>query len=119
MRTNPIQPISFSGLKIEGTVSAGNIKRLNEFAKIFEQNDFIGGLEKEFNTDIVLNSQIDTVTFSHEKYGSLSKYINPSPINDLLSQMSELTLKIKTAVRKAEKEYLNSMQSYETSRRGC
>ena len=119
MRTNPIQPISFSGLKIEGTIPAKNIKKLNEITKIFEKNELITDLENNFNTDIVINSELDKASFSHKKYGSLSKYIKPSLIENLLAQASELKSNIKIAVRKAEKDYLKSQTIYESSRRGC
>ncbi len=119
MRTNPIQQISFSGLKIDGTVSAKNIKKLNEITKKIEESEFISDLENNFNTDIVLNSGLDTVSFSHKTYGSLSKYNLSLPTDKLFLDVSNLMNNIKTAIKKAEKNHLNSQTIYESSRRGC
>lgn len=119
MYTAPIQPVSFSGLRIDGTVSANNIKKLNELIKIFEKNGLIENLENNFNTDIVLNNQIDTVSVSHKQYGSLSKYNLSLPTEKLLSDISDLTKNIRTAIKKAAKDYTKSKNTYEVSRRGC
>ena len=37
MRTNPIQPVTFSGVRVDGIISAKNIKKLNKITKSFER----------------------------------------------------------------------------------
>ena len=119
MRTNPIQPVPFTGLKIDGTISAKNIKKFNELINDFEKSELIIDLENNFNTDIVLNNQIDTVSFSHRQYGSLSKYNFTLPIDKLFLDIVNLKNNLKTAIRKAEKDFTSSKNSYELFRRGC
>ena len=94
---------TFCGLKINGIVSAKNVKKLGEFTSRSENHDFIQYLEKTFNTDVVLNNTLDTITFSHNVYGDLSKFNCPSfPTKDFFSEVVNARLNIKSAIEKAK-----------------
>ena len=75
--------------------------------KNFENSGLILDLENKFNTDILVNNQVDTVTFLHKKYGSLSKYVKPSPAESVVSKILELKTEIKSAIKKTEKVSLD------------
>lgn len=117
---NNTQPISFQGLKISGTVSAKNIHKLADFTKATENLGFIKDLEKDFNTNIVLNGELDKISFSHEKYGDLTKYNCPVfPAKDFYSNVVTAIGSIKSAIKKAEKASKSSNEETNNICRGC
>lgn len=115
-----VSPISFQGLKINGAVSAQNMKKLGEFTTATENLGFIADMEKIFNTDIVLNNKLDEITFSHQLYGDLTKYGCPKfPSKDFYSQVVDVMESIKLAIKKAEKKCESEKKNYELNHRGC
>jgi hypothetical protein len=104
MRIEKIHPSkAFCGLKINGIVSAKNVRKLGEFTGKSENHDYIQYLEKSFNTDVVLNDTIDAISFSHKTYGDLSKFDCPSfPTKDFFSYVVNATRNITSAISKAK-----------------
>ena len=117
---NKTTPVSFTGLKIEGVISPKNMKKLREFATAEENAGFINDLEKTFNTDMIINSTFDEISFSHELYGNLTPFGCPKfPAAGFYSKVVDVMNGIKQAIKKAEKNYKLNMQDYENVRRGC
>ena len=118
--TNKISPISFQGLKINGVVSAKNLTKLGEFTTATENLRFLDDLEKTFNTDLVLNGNLDIISFSHNVYGDLTKYNCPQyPAKDFFSNVVNVMNSIKLAIKKAEDNFVGEKQKYDSIRRGC
>ena len=118
--TNKISPVTFQGLKIEGVVSAKNIKKLGEFTNATENLRFLEDLEKELNTDLVLNGTLDKISFSHNIYGDLTKYNCPQfPAKDFFSKVVDAMSSIKLAIKKAEEAFQAEKLKYDSTRRGC
>ncbi len=117
---NKTSPISFSGLKIEGVISAKNMKKLSEFATAEENVGFISDLEKTFNTNMVINSTLDEISFSHEIYGNLTEFGCPKYATEgFYSKVVDAMNGIRLAIKKAEKSYERHKQDIEKIRRGC
>lgn len=117
---NKTSPISFSGLKIEGVISAKNMKELGEFATAAENVRFVNDIEKTFNTNVVINSTFDEISFSHDIYGNLSNFGCPKyPAADFYSKVVDAMEGIKRAIKKADKNYELQNRDYEKIRRGC
>lgn len=118
--TNSISPISFQGLKIKGIVSAGNIKKLGEFANATENRGFIEDLEKLYNTDMVLNGELNEISFSHKVYGDLDKYgAVKFAAKDFYSNVVTVMGNIKSAIKKAEREFNSVKKKNDYTPRGC
>ncbi len=117
---NKTSPISFTGLKIEGVISAKNMRKLSEFATAEENAGLIADLEKTFNTNMVINSEFDEISFSHELYGNLTEFGCPKfPADGFYSKVVDAMNGIKRAIKKAEKSYELHIQECEKNRRGC
>ena len=117
---NKTSPISFNGLKIEGVISAKDMKKLSEFATAEENAGFISHLEKTFNTNMVINSKFDEIGFSHEVYGNLTPLGCPKfSAEGFYSKVVDAMDGIKRAIKKAEKNYERQKQDFENKRRGC
>ena len=117
---NKTSQIPFSGLKIEGVIQAKNLKKLSEFANAQENAGFINDLEKNFNTNMVINSEFDEISFSHENYGNLSEFGCPKfSVEGFYSKVVDAMNGIKQSIKKAEKSYERHKQDYEKIRRGC
>lgn len=115
-----VSPVSFNGLKVEGVISAKNMKKLSEFATAEENVELITDLEKTFKTNMVINSNFDEISFSHEVYGNLSEFGCPRfSAAGFYSKVVEARNGIKQAIKKAEKFYEHHKQEYEKMRRGC
>ena len=115
---NKTSPISFSGLKIEGVIPSKNMKKLCEFASAVENIEFIEHLEKNFNTDMVINSNFDEISFSHNTYGNLTNFGCPKfSVADFYSKVVDAMNDIKCSIKKAEKHH--KKQDYEKMSRGC
>ena len=113
-------PISFNGLKISGTISAANMKKLGKFANAVENAEFINDIEKTFNTNMVINSTFDEISFSHEVYGDMTKFGCPKySASDFYSKVVEAMEGINRAIKKAQKNFELEKQNYEKIRRGC
>ena len=117
---NKTSPISFNGLKIEGVIPSKNMRKLTEFATAEENAELIDDLEKTFNTNMVINSEFDEISFSHEVYGNLTEFGCPKfPAKGFYSKVVEARNGIKRAIKKAEKYYELHRQNCENMRRGC
>ena len=117
---NKTSPISFNGLKIEGIISANNMKKLRDFATAEENYGFINDLEKTFNTDMIIKSTFDEISFSHKIYGNLTEFGCPKfSTEGFYSKVVDAMNGIKQAIKKAEKNYELHKQDYEKIRRGC
>lgn len=117
---NKTSSISFNGLKIEGAISANNLKKLGEFATAEENVRFIDDLEKTFNTNMVISNKFDKISFSHEVYGDLTEYDCPKySAEGFYSKVVDAMDGIKQAIKKAQKNYELHKQDYEKIRRGC
>ena len=115
-----ISPISFQGLKIEGVISAKNIKKLGEFTNATENLGLIDDLEKLYNTNLVINNKLDKISFSHELYGDLTPFGCPNyPIKDFFSQVVDAMESIKKATKKAKTYFEKDKQKNDYIRRGC
>lgn len=110
--------ISFSGLKVLGTVSGKNVEKLGKFTSRTEIQNFMIDLEKTFETDMVLSSDIEKVSFSHNKYGDLTDFGAPViESSGVFSDILTLFSKIKSSLTKAEKDFEKTHAN--TFRRGC
>ena len=117
--TNTISP-SFQGLKIKGTVPVKNIKKLGEFANATENKSFIEDVEKLYNVDMVLNGDLNEISFEHKVYGDLSKYnFIKFPVKDFYSNIVSVMDNIRTAIKKAEKEFTKPKEKENFIPRGC
>ena len=117
---NKTSPISFNGLKIEGIISANNMRKLGAFASAEENARFINDLEKTLNTNMVVNSELDEISFSHDIYGNLTKFGCPKfPADCFYSKVVEAMSDIKQAIKKAKKSYDIHNKDYEKMSRGC
>ena len=117
---NKISPISFNGLQIEGVISAKNMDKLKEFAMAEENARFINDLEKTLNTNMVINSKFDEISFSHDVYGNLTEFGCPKfSTAGFYSKVVHAMEGIKRAIKKAEKNFERNKQNYEIVRRGC
>ena len=117
---NNSSPISFKGLKIEGVVSTQNIKKLGAFADAAENYGFIKDIEKIFNTNMVLNGTLDEISFSHNEYGDLTRYnCRKFPAKDFFSNVVIAMDSIKTAIKKAEKDFKAQKENHDKFHRGC
>ena len=117
---NKTSPISFSGLKIEGVIPAKNMKKLKEFATAEENAGFIDDLEKTLNTNMIVDSKFNEISFSHEVYGNLTEYGCPKfLVEDFYSKVVDAINSIKRSINKAEKIYKRNEQNSEKMRRGC
>ena len=115
-----ISPISFQGLKIDGVVSAKNLKKLGEFANATENLSFIDDLEKIYNTNMVINGKLDKISFSHEIYGDLTSFGCPNfPAKDFFSQVVDAMESIKKATKKAKVKFESHFEKNDFIRRGC
>ena len=96
------------------------MKKLHQFATAQENAQFIRDVEKIYNTNMVINSKFDEISFSHEVYGSLTKFGCPKfPAEGFYSKVVEVMNCIKHAIKSAEKSFEQQMQEYEKIRRGC
>ena len=113
--------ISFNGLVVNGVVSEQNVKKLGEFASRVENINFIKDIEKTFNVDVVLDSDIAQMSFSHKTYGSLSgKYgCGSYPLENVFRDVTKVFWDIKSAVNKASKDWEKKISEIESARRGC
>ncbi len=117
---NKTSPISFTGLKIEGIISTKNIKKLSEFTNAQENVGFINDLEKTFNTNMVINGELNEISFSHEVFGSLTEFGCPKfSAENFYSKVVDAMSGIKQAIKKAEKVCNLHKQEREKIRRGC
>ena len=117
---NKTTPTSFTGLKIDGIISANNLKKLRKFASAEENAGLINDLEKTYNTNLVINSEFDEVSFSHEVYGNLTNFGCPKFSTECFySQIVEVINGIKRSIKNAEKNFELQKQNYEKIRRGC
>jgi len=117
---NRTSPISFNGLKIEGIIPTRNIKKLSEFATAEENVGFINDLEQTFKTNMVINSELDKISFSHEVYGNLTDFGCPQfSAEAFYSRVVEARNGIKQAIKKAEKIFEQQKKDLEKMRRGC
>ena len=115
-----VSPVSFNGLKVEGVISAKNMRKFSEFATAEENVELITDLERTFNTNMVINSKLSEISFSHEVYGNLSEFGCPKfPTTGFYSKVVDARNGIKQAIKKAEKFYEHHKQEYEKMRRGC
>ena len=113
----PLNSVSFNGLTIYGTVSNKNVKKLGDFASRIENINFINDLEKYFEVDAVLDSEITKMSFVHKKFGDLSGKFGCGsyPLENVFRDVIEVIKDIKTAVKKAEKTY----EKNPPEKRGC
>ena len=117
---NKTSPVSFTGLKIEGVISTKNMKKLSEFATAQENVGFINDLEKTFNTTMVINGELNEISFSHEVFGNLTEFGCPKfPAEKFYSKVVDAMSGIKQAIKKAEKNYNLHKEERERMRRGC
>ena len=113
----PISSLSFSGLTIYGTVANKNVKKLGDFASRVENINFINDIEKYFEVDAVLDSEITKMSFVHKKFGDLSGKFGCSsyPLENVFRDVTEVIKDIKTSIKKAEKAF----EKNPAERRGC
>lgn len=113
--------ISFNALIVKGAVSENNIKKLGDFASRVENINFIKDLEKDFNVDAVLNSDITEMSFEHKLYGTLSgKFGGKSySLQNVFRDATQVILNIKSSVKKAAAEWERKQEEIKSLRRGC
>lgn len=119
---NTINPsVSFKGLIVNGTVPNKSVKKLGEFASHIENVNFIKDLEKFYGVDAVLNGDITQMSFSHQKYGNLSeKYgCRYYQLENVFRDVSIIIKDIKSAIKKAAKDFEKNMAEKELTQRGC
>ena len=117
---NKTSPISFTGLEIKGIISPKNMKKFREFATAEENVRFINDLEESLNTNMIINSEFDEISFSHELYGNLTEFGCPKfSAEDFYSKVVDAMNGIRLAIKRAEKNYKQNKQDYEKMRRGC
>jgi hypothetical protein len=121
MNNVTISPISFNGLIVKGAVSGNNITKLGDFASRVENINFIKDLEKDFNVDAVLNSDITQMSFEHKLYGNLSgKYGGESfPLENVFRDAMQIILNIKSSVKKAAADWEKKQEEIKSVKRGC
>ena len=113
------QPV-FSGVKVNGVISCENTRDFGNFLSRFENIDFITNLEREFNTDMVLNSNLKTMTFEHKTYGNLANYgMKETETTNYLSNAAEIFRQIKNAILKAQKASDKDLKEKDIFKRGC
>ena len=113
----PVSSVSFSGLAVYGTVSGKNVKKLGDFASRVENINFINDLEKYFEVDDVLDSEITRMSFVHKKLGDLSGRFGCGsyPLENVFRDVTEVIKNIKLSIKKAEKAGEKSI----VEKRGC
>ena len=112
--------LTFNGLIVKGTVSGENVKKLGSFASKFENTNFIKYLEKDFDVDAVLDSDITQMSFSHKTYGNLSENGCKSyPLENVFRDVTDVIKDIKTATAKAAKDFEKKMAEKNAAKRGC
>ena len=117
---NPTSLISFNGLIVKGTVPQKSVKTLGDFASRFENINFINDLEQNFEVDAVLNSDITKMTFSHKKYGSLLDYgCSWYPLENVFRDITTVIGDMKSAMKKAKKDFEKNIAEKELIKRGC
>ena len=111
---------SFNGLRIDGTVKSRNLKKLGNFASKVENKNFINYLGSNLKTDIILDNEITKVSFAHQQYGNLDKYgVGTYNIENVFRDVMDIINNIKTALKKAEKDFQKYMEEKEKTKRGC
>ena len=117
----PTSSVSFSGLIVKGTVPQKSVKKLGEFASKFENINFIKDLEKNYGVDVVLDSEITKMSFSHPVFGNLSEKYGCGEflLENVFMDVSTIIRNIKTSMIKAEKDFQKSMAEREKLKRGC
>lgn len=113
--------IMFNGLIIQGAVPRKSVKKLGDFASKYENINFIKDLEKSYDVDVVLDSDITKMFFSHKAYGDLSGKYNCGsyPLENVFMNVTTIIKNIKTAIKKAEKDFKKATAEKESVRRGC
>lgn len=119
--SNNISPISFRGIRIEGSISGQNVKKAGDFLSQVENINFIEDIEKRFGSDIVLKGDMTEMSFCHQKYGNLfGKYGCPwFSTKNFFKDVIEMFSGIKRSITIAEKDYAKSAKEYNKIRRGC
>lgn len=113
----PISSVSFNGLSVYGTVSGKNVKKLGDFASRVENINFINDLEKSFEVDAVLDSEITKMSFVHKKFGDLSGRFGCGsyPLENVFMEVTDVIKDIKSSIKRAEK----ALEKNAPERRGC
>lgn len=94
---------SFSGLGISGKVKAAALPRLSSFVENPKNWDRISKLEKDYNTDVMLSSCANVVSFKNKSCGFLMKFGMPKyRISDFENHFDKIVVACDKAVKRAE-----------------